>query len=102
MSTSNDASSSSSSNHNFSLFNICTKVKLDGTNYNDWMWNIKMALCFEDKEYGLKRPLDEIDEEKVTPQEMAAFKKHYNDGTKIACIMVAIMTPDLERYYEDY
>ena len=70
MSTPNDSSGSSSSNHNFSLLNICSKVQLGGINYNDWMRNIKMALHFEDKEYVLERPLDEINEEKATPEEI--------------------------------
>ena len=65
------------------------------------MRNIKMSLHFGDKEYVLERPLDEIDEEKATPDEMVTYKKHYNDATKVVCIMVAIMTPDLHRHYED-
>jgi hypothetical protein len=102
MSTPNDASGSSSSNHNFSLLNICSKVTLDGTNYNDWMRNIKMALRFEDKEYVLDKELGEIDEEIATPEELATYKKHYVDATKVACIMVATMTPELQKFYEDY
>ena len=54
-----------------------------------------MDLHFGDKEYVLEKPLDEIDEEKATPEEMVAYKKHYNDATKVACIMVAIMTLEL-------
>ena len=63
MSTPTDASgaSSSSNNNNFSLLKFCSKVKLDGIKYNEWMRNIKMAIRFEDKEYVLKKPLDEID-----------------------------------------
>ena len=78
MSNQTDASVSSStpSNHNFALLSICSKVTLDGTNYNDWLHNIKMALRFEDKEYVLEKPLDEIDEESATPEEIAAYKKH--------------------------
>lgn len=104
MSTPVDASGSSStpSNHNFSLLNICAKVILDGSNYNDWMRNIKMDLCFEDKEYVLEKPLDDIDEESATTEQIVAYKKHYNDATKVSCIMVATMTPELQRHYEDY
>ena len=93
MSTPNDVCDSSSSSHNFSLLNICSKVQLDDTNYNDWMRNIKMAIRFKDKEYVLEIPLDEINEEKATPKEMVAYKKHYNDVTKFACTMVATITP---------
>ena len=61
--------SSSSNNNNFSRLNINSKVHLDGTNYNNWMRNIKIALRFEDKVYFLEKPLDEIDKSKATPDE---------------------------------
>ncbi|KAI3739943.1 hypothetical protein L2E82_30357 [Cichorium intybus] len=93
------------SNHNTnftSILSLYSKVTLDGTNYNDWMRNIKMALRFEDKEYVLKKELIEIDQETATPEEYASLKKHYDDATKVACIMVATMVPELQRLYEDY
>ena len=94
MSNPNDAFGSSS-NNNFSLLNICSRVTFDGTNYNDWMRNINMALCFEDKEYVLEKELLEIDETQATTVELAEYRKHYNDATKVPCIMVATMTPQL-------
>ena len=72
-----------------------SEVKLDGTNYNDWIRNIKIRHRFEDKEYVLKKPLDEIDETKATPEEVVAYEKHYKDATKVVYIMVATMTPEL-------
>ena len=102
MSTPGNTYASSFSSYNFSLLNICAKVVMDGSNYNDWMRNIKMALRFEDKEYVLEKELKELDESKATPEEYAAYKKHYDDATKVACIMVATMSPELQRYYEDY
>ena len=33
---------------------------------------------------------------------MVAYKKHYNDAKKVACIMVATITLELQIYYEDY
>ena len=80
MSTPNDASSSSSSNNNssnnFSLLKICSRVTFDGSNYNDWMQNIYLALCFEDKEYVLEKELLEIDETKATTEELVGYRKH--------------------------
>ena len=103
MSTLTDASAPSSSNHNnFSLLSICSKVALDGTIYNDWVHNIKMSLWFENKEYVFEKELIEIDEEKATPKELASYKKHYNDATKVVCITVTNMTHELQRLYEDY
>ena len=96
------SSSSSNNNNNFSLLNICSKVKLDNTNYNVWTCNIKMDLRFEDKEYILEKPLDENEETKATREEMFSYIKHYNDATKVAYIMLATMTSELQRHYEDY
>ncbi|KAI3780034.1 hypothetical protein L2E82_09888 [Cichorium intybus] len=75
---------------------------LDGTNYNDWIRNIMMALRFEHKEYVLETELVEIDPDTATPEEIAQCTKHSDDATKVACIMIATMNPELQRIYEDY
>ncbi|KAL7609821.1 uncharacterized protein LOC111881525 [Lactuca sativa] len=33
---------------------------------------------------------------------IASYKKDYDDATKVSCIMVATMAPELQRFYEDY
>ncbi|KAI3711037.1 hypothetical protein L2E82_40840 [Cichorium intybus] len=85
-----------------SVLSLCSKVTLDGTNYNDWIRNIKMALRFEHKEYVLETELVEVDPDTATPEEVAAYTKHSDDATKVACIMIATMNPELQRIYEDY
>ena len=73
MSISNNASGSNSNNNtnHFLLLSICLKVTFDGSNYNDWICNIKMALRFEDKEYVIEKEINEIDETKATPEQIA-------------------------------
>ena len=61
-----------------------------------------MALRYEDKEYVLEKPLNEIDESKATTEEITEYGVHYKDATKVSCIMVATITPKLQRFYEDY
>jgi len=97
MSTPGDASDPSSSTHHsgFSLLSIVSKVTYDGTNYNDWMRNIKMDLWFEGKEYILEEKIVEINEATATPEQLASYKKHYDDATKFACIKVANMALEL-------
>ena len=85
-----------------SILSLCSKVQLNGTNYNDWIRNIKMALRYENKEYVLETELVDIDPETATPEEIALYQKHSDDATKVACIMIAIMNPELQRIYEDY
>ena len=42
ISTSKNASGSS--NNSFSLLNICVRITFDGSNLNDWIWNIRITL----------------------------------------------------------
>ncbi|KAI3790215.1 hypothetical protein L2E82_03091 [Cichorium intybus] len=85
-----------------SILSLCSKVQLNGTNYNDWIRNIKMDLRYENKEYVLETELVDIDPETATPEEIASYQKHSDDATKVACIMIATMNPELQRIYEDY
>ena len=77
-------------------------MTLDGTNYNDWMRNIKIPLRYKGKEYALEKQVVEIDEATASPKEIATYKKHYDDTTKVACHMVATVIPKLQKFYEDY
>ncbi|KAL7584490.1 protein FAR1-RELATED SEQUENCE 5-like [Lactuca sativa] len=52
-----------------------------------------MAICFENNDYVLEKELNEIDKKNAIPKELASYKKHYDDATKVVCIMVAAMTP---------
>ena len=101
MSTSNNVFGSSN-NNSFSLLNICVRVTFDGSNFNDWICNIRMALHYEDKEYVIDNPLKVVDESKATPGEIAEYEARHKDATKVSYIMVATMTHELQWFYEDY
>ena len=61
-----------------------------------------MVTRYEDKEYVLNKELKELDETTATPEEIAKFRTHERDATKVACIMMATMTAELQKSYEDY
>ena len=61
-----------------------------------------MDLRFEVKEYVLEEKLVNVNENTSTPKQLASYKKHCDDGTKFACIMVTTMIPELQRFCEDY
>ena len=61
-----------------------------------------MALRIEDKEYMIEKELVKIDETNSTPEQLAGYRWHCNDATKVACIILATTTPKLQRFYEDY
>ena len=96
MSTSNNTSNNS--NNTFLLLSIRAKVTFDGSNFNDWIRNTQMALHFEDKEYVLDKELNKINESKSTPEEIAEYKAHCKDATKVTCNMVATMTLELHQF----
>ena len=61
-----------------------------------------MVTRYKDKEYVLDKEQKEIDESTATPQEIAVFRTHESDATNFACIMMATMTAELQKSYEDY
>ena len=102
MSTSNNASGSpNNSSNTFSLLIICTKVTFDGSTFNDLIFNIRMALWFKDKEYIIYKELNKIVESHATPEEVAEYKAHHKDATKVSCIVVATITHELQQSYGD-
>lgn len=61
-----------------------------------------MLTHYEDKEYVLEKELKEIDESTATPEEIADFRAHEKDATKVACIMLSTMKDELQKSYEDF
>ncbi|CAH1436469.1 unnamed protein product [Lactuca virosa] len=100
--SSNNTASRSNPTGSFSLMNLCRRVIFDGSNFMDWIRNIRMVTRYEYKEYVIDKEQKEIDESTATPQEIADFRTHERDATKVACIMMATMTAELQKSYEDY
>ncbi|CAH1414927.1 unnamed protein product [Lactuca virosa] len=100
--SSNNKASGSNPTGSFSLMNLCGRVIFDGSNFMDWIRNIRMVTRYEDKEYVLDKELKELDESTATPEEVAEYQAHERDATKVACIMMATMTAELQKSYEDY
>ncbi|CAH1423792.1 unnamed protein product [Lactuca virosa] len=100
--SSNNKASGSNPIGSFSLMNLCGRVIFDGSNFMDWIRNIRMVTRYEDKEYVLDKELKELDESTATPEEVAEYQAHERDATKVACIMMATMTAELQKSYEDY
>ena len=86
---------STNNNSTFTLLSILSKDKLASPNYIDWMRNLKMGIWCESKEYVVHKPLLKINELIATPEELATYKKPYDDTTKVACIMLTNMVPEL-------
>ena len=55
--SSNNATPGSNPTGSFSLMNLCGRVIFDGSNFTDWIRNIRMVTRYENKEYVLDKEL---------------------------------------------
>ncbi|KAL0286624.1 UNVERIFIED_CONTAM: hypothetical protein Sradi_7142800 [Sesamum radiatum] len=54
--------------------------KFNGTNYNDWLRNLRIVLHFENQGYVLDKPLPVILPEGSSPEERLTFEKWHEDN----------------------
>jgi hypothetical protein len=62
-------------NQTFTLHSILEKDKLNGTNYADWIRNLRIVLRAEKKEEILDTPLTEAPEINASTAEKNAYKR---------------------------
>ncbi|KAL0284255.1 UNVERIFIED_CONTAM: hypothetical protein Sradi_7204500 [Sesamum radiatum] len=74
--------------------------KFNGTNYNDWLRNLRIVLDFENQTYVLDKPLPVILPEGSTPEERVTFDRWQEDNLKVRSIVLASMTNDIQKQYD--
>ena len=83
------------------LWSILNANKLIEPNYVDWLRNLRIILTQEKVSYILDSlNLDPIRED-ASEEERATFKIWQNDSLIVKCIMLASMSNELQRQYED-
>ena len=82
------------------LRSLLEKEKLNGTNYADWIRNLRIVLRAEKKEEILDNPLGEVPGDNATAAAIAAYKKAYDASNEVSCLMLACMEPDLQMQFE--
>ncbi|KAL0373447.1 UNVERIFIED_CONTAM: hypothetical protein Sradi_3260400 [Sesamum radiatum] len=70
--------------------------KFNGTNYNDWMRNLRIILNFENQCYILDKPLPTTLLEGSSPEERLTFEKWLEDNCKVRSIILASMTNEIQ------
>ena len=83
------------SNQPFTLRSILEKDKLNGTNYADWIRNLRIVLRAEKKEEILDTPLPEELTDNAPAVEKNAYKRACDADLEVSCLMLACMEPDL-------
>ena len=84
-------------NNNMNLRNILFDNKLTGSNFMDWVQNLRIILRQEKLFYVLENP---IPSEPAPDDDVAvkdAYQKHSDDYESVCCLMLASMSPDLQK-----
>ena len=94
----NSASSSISS---FCLKGLLEKDKLTGLNFMDWLRNLRIVLRIEGKIRAIEEPLPAEPTARATQAARDEFVKRLTESNEVACLMLATMTPELQKGLEN-
>ena len=88
-------------NLNFNAFLEKTKLKDDGSNYTDWVQNLRIILIAAKKDYVLEAPLGEapIPENQDV---MNAWQSRADDYSLVQCGMLYSLEPGLQKRFEQH
>ncbi|CAD6204194.1 unnamed protein product [Miscanthus lutarioriparius] len=89
------------SNQPFTLRSILEKDKLNGTNYADWIHNLRIVLRAEKKEEILDTPLPQEPVDNAPAVEKNAYKRACDGNLEVSCLMLACMEPDLQLQFDN-
>ncbi|KAL0462974.1 UNVERIFIED_CONTAM: hypothetical protein Slati_0185000 [Sesamum latifolium] len=74
--------------------------KFNGTNYNDWLRNLRIILDFENQGYVLDNPLPMALPEGSSHEQRVTFEKWLEDNRKVRSIILASMTNEIQKQYD--
>ena len=88
-------------NMNFNAFLEKTKLKDDGSNYSDWVRNLRIILIEAKKDYVLDAPLGEapIPEKQDV---MDTWQSRADDYSLVQCGMLYSLEPGLQKRFEKH
>ncbi|KAL0401814.1 UNVERIFIED_CONTAM: hypothetical protein Slati_4211300 [Sesamum latifolium] len=79
---------------------ILENNKFNGTNYNDWLRNLRIVLDFENQCYILNKALPSALPADSSPEERLTFEKWHEDNRKVGSIILASMSNDIQKRYD--
>ncbi|KAK8694405.1 hypothetical protein V6N13_071958 [Hibiscus sabdariffa] len=88
-------------NNTISLRSLLEKEKLNGINFLDWFCNLRIVLKQERKEYVIEEAVPNDPGPNAPRAVKDKFKKHMDDMLDVGCLMLATMTPELQKQHED-
>ncbi|KAK8685959.1 hypothetical protein V6N13_124987 [Hibiscus sabdariffa] len=88
-------------NNNLSLRSLLEKEKPNGINFLDWFRNLRIVLKQERKEYVIEELVPDEPAANAPRDDKEDFKKHIDDMLDVTCLMLATMSPELQKQHED-
>ncbi|KAK8685958.1 hypothetical protein V6N13_124986 [Hibiscus sabdariffa] len=88
-------------NNTISLRSLLEKEKLNGINFLDWLRNLRIVLKQERKEYVIEEAVPNDPGPNAFRADKDKFKKHMDDMLDVGCLMLATMTPELQKQHEN-
>ncbi|KAK8606395.1 hypothetical protein V6N13_030678 [Hibiscus sabdariffa] len=88
-------------NNTISLRSLLEKEKLNGINFLDWFRNLRIVLRQERKEYVIEEAVPNDPGPNASRADKDKFKKHMDDMVDVGCLMLATMTPELQKQHEN-
>ena len=88
-------------NSSFNLRSVLEKENLNEANFIDWYCNLRIVLRNEKKEYVPEQPYPDDLPDGANALAHRAYEKHCNDSFEVSCLMLATMSSDLQKHYEN-
>ena len=85
---------------NFNAFLEKAKLKDDGSNYMDWVRNLRIILIAAQKNYVLEAPLGARPAAGATPDVMNVWQSKADDYSIVQCAMLYGLESGLQRRFE--
>ena len=87
---------------NFNAFLEKTKLKDDGSNYTNWVHNLRIILIAAKKAYVLETPLGDAHVFPSTQDVMNAWQSRSDDYSLVQCGMLYSLEPGLQKRFEQH
>ena len=85
----------------FALRSILEKDKLNGTNFTNWYYNLRIVLKHDKRDHVLDNSLSDEPNENASTAAMNAYRRTRDESIEISYLMLAHMEPDLKQQFEN-
>ncbi|KAJ8769017.1 hypothetical protein K2173_024012 [Erythroxylum novogranatense] len=82
------------------LRSLMDSNKLTGPNFLDWLRNLRIVLRSEELGYVLDVPLADPPTVDASDEDQKAYRKHLKDSDMATCIMLASMSPEVQKQHK--